>query len=188
MQRFPAPIPSASAFHGLAYDAAHGRSVLFGGQAWGSGVAETWEYGPVESASHEMFGAGCMGSAGVPTLRAGPDQRPWLGESFRIDVTNLPPSAAAVLLFGSSRSLWGSVRLPFGLDALGMTGCSLASSGEWLMPLQVSAGAVSLMIAIPNDPRLVGRSFFQQACVSDPAANRAGITTSNACEGKIGAK
>ncbi|HKQ47741.1 MAG TPA: kelch repeat-containing protein [Phycisphaerae bacterium] len=40
----PGPAPSARNYHAMAYDAARGRTVLFGGQNAGGNLADTWEW------------------------------------------------------------------------------------------------------------------------------------------------
>ena len=182
-QRTLAVSPPARSAHSLAYDSARGRVVLFGG--WDS---ETWEYGPLHLASYAPFGSGCPGSAGVPGLRAASGQLPWIAGSFRIDLTRLPTNAATSLSLGSSRTAWGPIPLPFPLDPLGMTGCTLFASLDLLLPVQNTGGAGSVTFAVPNSVTLVGGSLFSQAFVVDPPANAAGITASNAGEARIGAR
>lgn len=160
-ERFPKTRPPERVFHALAYDDARSAVVLFGGTALGGALLpDTWEYGPVHPASYATSDPGCAGSAGVPTLGAAADQRPWLGESFRVEITNLPPSTVALLHFGASKTTWGPLALPLRLDPLGAPGCRLAASGEWSLPLAVVGGAASLTMPVPDDPGLAGRSFY----------------------------
>jgi hypothetical protein len=105
-----------------------------------------------------------------------------MGTSLRIELTNLPTNAAAVLLLGSSRTAWGSVPLPFPLGGLGMTGCTLYASGEVILPVQISVN-----LAVPSSSTLLAGSFFNQGVVLDTPANAAGITASNAGQGTVGA-
>jgi hypothetical protein len=183
-QRTPVVQPPARTEHALAYDAARGRAVLFGGG--NVPLSDTWEYGPTHAASYQPFGNGCAGSAGVPRLEA--TRLPWLGDSVRIQLTQLPANTAALLSVGISRTAWGPVPLPLPLDALGMTGCTLYVSGNVILSVVIVAGAGSVTIGVPNDQSLLGASFFNEGFVLDPPANAAGITTSNAGEARIGAR
>jgi hypothetical protein len=148
---------------------------------------DTWLYGPLAPAGYAPFGAGCQGTAGVPALAA-VDQLPWLGESFTLSLTRLPPAAPVFVLLGSSNATWGTLRLPLPLDFLGMTGCSLLASGEFAFPIASSGGSANLALPIPNAPSLLGGSFFNQGVVADWAANAFGATVSNAARGIPGAK
>jgi len=187
MQRTPATGPTACAAHALAYDSARGRTVLFGGSG-GSQSSDTWEYAPVDPASHAAFGNGCPGSAGVPALAADTGRLPWIGETFTIRLTNIPSSATAFAFFGVSRTAWSPLALPFALDPIGMPGCTLFVSGEVDLPLSVSGNAGTVSVPIPNDSALLGGPFYNQAVVRDVAANVLGFTVSNACRAIMGAK
>lgn len=79
--------------------------------------------------------------------------------------------------------------LPFPLNSLGMTGCTLFVSGEFnALPIPSSGNLGTLTLSIPNNSALVGGSFYNQAFVVDLPANGAGITASNAGEARIGAR
>jgi hypothetical protein len=139
-------------------------------------------------ATHATFGAGCPGSAGVPALAAAAGGLPWIGETFHLQLTRLPPGGVAVLLLGSSRTAWGSLALPFDLSPLGMTGCTLLVSGDGLRSVQAGTGTATVPLPICDCPDLVGGTFFSQAIVVDPAANPFGATATNAGMGRIGAR
>ena len=124
----------------------------------------------------------------MPALAAASGQLPWIGSSFRIELTHLPAGAAALLLLGNSKTAWGLVPLPFPLNGLGMTGCTLYVCAEATVPVPNVGGTVSATLSVPNDPVLVANSFFNQGLVLDPPANAAGITATNAGEGTVGAK
>jgi hypothetical protein len=174
----------------MAFDAARGRCVVFGGSAGGfnTPLSDTWEYGPVHAAVYTPFGTGCAGSAGTPNLAAAAGQRPWLGESLTLECSQLPANAFAVLMLGSSRTSWGGIPLPIPLDFLGMAGCSLHVSGEFFFAVAASGGLARSTRSIPSDRSLLGGSLYYQALVSDPPANAFGATMSNAGQSTIGGK
>jgi len=188
IRRSPATSPSPRAGSGLAYDSARGRTVLYGGAGLNAGHGSTWEYGPVDPASYGPFGSGCAGSAGTPALAAAAGQLPWIGEGFTLELTNLPPSTAALVLTGDSRTSWGAIPLPLALGAVGMPGCSLYVSGTLVLPAAAAGGRGVLTLAIPGDQVLVGAPLYNQAFIADPSANPLGVTSSNAGEAKIGSK
>jgi hypothetical protein len=49
-------------------------------------------------------------------------------------------------------------------------------------------GTAQWMVSVPEDITLLGATFYNQGVVVDRAANAAGVTMSNAGEGRIGAK
>ena len=167
---------------------ARGRLLLFGGND-GSGYRfDTWEYAPLYPASFIRFGSGCAGSAGAPALAAASGNLPWLGGTFRLEVSRLPAAGLALLLPGGSGTAWGSIPLPLDLSSMGMPGCTLFVSGPLILPVLNTGGAGSVSFPVPGDPVLLAGSFYNQAFVADPPANAAGIIASNAGEGRIGAK
>lgn len=139
-------------------------------------------------ASYTAFGAGCPGTAGIPTLTAAANQLPRLGDSFPILVTNLPPGQPVAIGLGSSDRTWGALALPFPLDFLGMTGCVLYARADVTVPLANPSGTATWLLSIPDEPALVGAVFYNQAFVQDPAANAFGLTVSNGSAGTVGSR
>jgi hypothetical protein len=179
IRRFPAANP-ASYFCGAAYDVDREQVVFFDG--------ETWVYAASQPARFTAFGAGCSGSAGVPALAAAANQRPWSGERFVAELTNLPPGNSALLWLGFSKTSWASVQLPLDLGSAGMPGCSLLVAAQYHFPVFNLTGGGSTTLQIPDDAALVGAPFYLQGLVADRAANALGATSSNAAEGRIGGK
>lgn len=142
-------------------------------------------------ATFAAFGAGCNGSAGVPTLAAQAGSRPALGGSLALAVTNVPPAAAmAIGVLGLSTtanaSPLGSYALPFDLTPIGMTGCTQLVSDDATYLLPVVGGQAVWTLPIPNALELLLLPFHVQALVPDAAANAFGATTANAGSGVIG--
>lgn len=136
----------------------------------------------VPAGSYTPFGAGCSGSAGVPSLQAAPGSLPAYGQEFRASLGNLPPaSTGAAVVLGAARIA------PFDLRPLGMPGCVLEVGIDALFPVAPQGGAAQWQVVIPDDARLLGAGFYNQALVLDAAAgNRAGAVISNAAHGVIG--
>jgi hypothetical protein len=187
VQRFPLTSPPPRDLHALACDSARGKLVLFGGHgASVSGhLSDTWEYGPTDPASYVTFGSGCAGSAGTPALVA---SRPWSGETFTLDVTDLPATTVSLVLLGVSKTSWGPLPLPLPLDLVGMPGCVLFVSNDLAFVVPSAGGRATWSVPGPGGRDLIGGRFYNQAFVFDPVANPLGATSSNAGEGKFGAK
>lgn len=178
------PTPPARQACALAHDFVRGRTVLFGGLGTAF-LDDTWEYDPGTVARWTPFGSGCAGTSGVPTLRPIGASMPIVGTTFQLELLGIPGSAAAVAS-GFSNTQWTGGTLPFDLGALGMTGCTLQASPDFMFFAPVTSGRATLPWVLPNDPGLIGVNFFNQAFVLDPGINPTGATVSNAGTGTIG--
>ena len=186
-QRMPNGAAPARAYAASTYHLPTSRTVVFSGEPDVTRLlADTWEYFGTP-ASYATFGSGCAGSAGTPAL-TGLASGPWIGETFTLQVGQLPVGRPAALLFGTSNTVWNGTPLPFDLTPIGMPGCQLLVSADVTLPLTNNAGSATWSIALPSNPWLVGRQFVNQAFVSDPTANPLGFTTSNAGAAVIGAR
>lgn len=171
-------VPSA-VVPAMVFDQRRNRLVLPG---WNG---NTWTYGPVNSATHAVHGAGCPGSLGEPRLAVTePWTVPWLGTTMQVDVTNVP-QAIAILTTGLDDRLWGATSLPLDLSALGMPGCELRVAPE-VAALGFGVGTVGFSVAVPNQPVLLSLWFFQQAAVPDPGLNPLGLVMTNSAVATIG--
>jgi hypothetical protein len=175
-----APEPRAAA--AMSYDSARGVVVLFGGSGAG-GFADTWEFdlGPV--ASFTSFGAGCLGSRGVPAIGTQLGSLPRIGTTFSVQATNLPMVGPAFFILGFSSTSYGGSPLPLSLAPLGAPGCSLSVSADVLFPVANVLGIAQWSLTVPPIP---GGQFFVQAVAFDPPANALGLTTSNAGHAVLG--
>ena len=132
-----------------------------------------------ESPPWRSFGTGCIGSGGIPNLRA--TTAPVRGQAFALDVSGLPPAPGAyVMVLGFSDSvLPGAGALPLELAALGAPTCFVLCDLVFTEPRAHGGSADGYSIGLPNQPGLAGLVFFQQAYVLDAPANLLGLTTSN---------
>jgi hypothetical protein len=97
------------------------------------------------------------------------------------------PQHSAIVILGSSSNRWGLGPLPFGLSVIGMPGCSLRVSNDFVTGLSGSKHQATLAFAIPNFLSLVGAVLHVQALVPDPAAgNPLGAVMSDAMTMTIG--
>lgn len=141
----------------------------------------------VNSSTLRTFGSGCTGTNGAPTLDQATGSWPKLNTTLTLALTNLPTTPGGIFLgIGASNTVFGSLNLPFDLSIIGMTGCSLLASQEFVAGGVNTGGTGSSVIPIPNDAGLLGAFVYFQALVPDAGANGLGLTASNAIEITIG--
>jgi hypothetical protein len=129
------------------------------------------------AAGYMLFGTGCAGRAGAPSLRA--TRLSFIGHPFELEVGNLSASSGAVLLFGVTRN-------SMDLTSLGMPGCTLYASVDVAVALQIQGGAARFGVQVPRDAALMGGAFFNQALSLEPGANALGVIASGGGQGRIG--
>lgn len=154
--------------HNAAFLPSLGHVVKFGGfvAAPNTLSAETWEIGS------GVYGVGCNGSAGVPTLSA--TSAPRAGQGWTLTLANLNPA------FNLAFLVFGFTQLP-GIDLTGplnMPGCLAFTTPDIVLAVNGSGGAASW--TWPTVAAAVGGTFDVQALCLDPPANGFGFTISNA--------
>jgi hypothetical protein len=180
-----APSPAQRNWCPLAHDLLRGRTVLFGGSLGLSFLNDTWEYDPGVIARWTASGSGCAGTSGVPTLRPVGASVPIVGSTFVLELLGVPGSGAAISI-GFSDVQWNGNPLPWDLGTIGMTGCTLHVSPDFVSFAPVVAGRATLAWQLPNAPGLIGTRFFDQGFALDPGINPLGAIVSNAGAGIVG--
>jgi hypothetical protein len=133
---------------------------------------------------YSTFGPGCPGSLGVSQLTA--TALPRLGQTMRVDITNLP-QLVALLLVGLSNTVSSFGALPLDLTPFGMPGCHGRVSTEVTVFVVGNTSTATFQFPIPNNQALLGFRFHHQALVFDPlAGNAAGAVVSDAALATIG--
>lgn len=177
---FLAPIALAVLFH---YDPALGPLLLeiaVFGQPPGSYVLDATF---VCNSPEVLVGpAACAPAQGQPLRVESATQqvlwgRPWLARAL-----DAPPGALVVLGLGETDVMTSTgVPLPIPLDVIGATGCflSIDATSLWFQVAQQD-GTATFAFTVPNQPTLLGYWAFFQAGVFAPAANLAGLATSQA--------
>lgn len=144
-----------------------------------------WQDGsPV--AEYSLFGSGCAGTGGTPSLAAAAGSRPALGATFQVEVQNLPFGVAVMATGLSSSITTTGLPLPLDLSIIGMVGCTQYVDALVLDVIQNVGTTATWTWAIPNTASLFGFPFYNQAFSLDPAANSFGFTASNAGRGVLG--
>ena len=139
-------------------------------------------------ASFSVFGNGCPGSVGTPELAVAPGHLPLIGETFNILLSGMPTAIFNVPfgIFGFSETQWGGMRLPRNLSYLGFWNCTLFVSWDFSIALVNNGGVATWAIPVPNNPSLIGLSFYVQGVVIDFGVNPGNAIVTNAAEGVIG--
>jgi len=135
------------------------------------------------AASYTVFGAGCAGSAGIPSNTAVAPPR--IGQPITITFGNLPATNAAVAILGLSNTSSAYGPLPLNLAVFGAPGCWGRVSADATAFLFGSGVSASYFSAIPNQAQLIGVGYFTQALVLD-AVNPLGAIMSDAAAARIG--
>ncbi|GEM_PF-2809434 len=91
---------------------------------------------------------------------------------FRLFLHGGMPSSVAVAALGVSKTAFGSLKLPYDLSPLGLKGCSIYVSQDFLLPLPTNAsGSVEWVVKVPYDRNLAGGRFFAQWIGIDSRVN-----------------
>ncbi|MBK8098069.1 MAG: hypothetical protein IPK26_13240 [Planctomycetes bacterium] len=180
----PLSAPSARRHHTLTYDPIAQRVLLFGGfdttyrgDLWRSSYA----------AAQVAFGTGCGG----PALTLGPGLTPpVVGQMFTAPVTNVPSGTPVVWMsLGLRDDLVGPFMLPLPLDGFGLPGCWAyhdVAIGLMLPCASTGTSTAQFSMLVPSVASIAGTRVIAQAWVTEPAANAAGILTSNALRVVLG--
>ncbi len=136
--------------------------------------------------SFQTFGAGCKGSGGTPTLALDPSTKPFLGGKLKVEILHPPVWQYGWMILGASNSQAGPVPLPLDLGAVGMAGCKLYVSPDFLSLYFSNPVKNVWETRIPQNPVLLGSSFFLQYLSKDPGTNPRGLVLSNAAKVTLG--
>ncbi len=178
--------PTPRIYTAMAFDASRSKYVVFGGyNAYNSAghYGDTWEFDLGPSPSFTQYGAGCVGSRGIPHLQAQTNSVPRTGTTFSARVANLPWNAPTFLLFGLSNTTSAGLPLPFDLGIAGAPGCTLLASIDDIQAMTNVLGTAVWSLPVPT---LAGAQFYVQTVTFEPAANALGVVLSNGGEGMLG--
>jgi len=157
--------PSARRGAAMYHDAAANQLRLFAGGCGTSYTNDLWSLQLPVFARSEVYGTGCMGSAGMPTLAVEAPSTPVIGTTLTLRYSNVPGTFIPALgAYGFSRTSWSGIPLPVDLGVAGLPGCPLHQSAEVTATLAApnGTGVVLWPIPIPNQPALLGGEVFFQ--------------------------
>lgn len=166
-QALPVASPSNLSIVANFYDSWMGVGVSYLGA-----LAQTWTYTSPTPAGAIPYAPGCLGSAGVPSLRL--VQRPILGATYEVACDNLSAGSLSFLMLG-----WGMQNLPLtAITPLSAPGCALRTTTDYQFSL---VGTNTYTLAIPNDPSFLGAALNNQVVSGEFANNSLSlVTVSNA--------
>jgi hypothetical protein len=114
-----------------------------------------------------------------------PANRPVLGQTLQVGITNLPVSAAFMLMgFSNTTSVLGP--LPINLGVFGAPGCNVRVSNDAVAFLLGAGNTANWSLFVPNNPALACIVFYNQALSVDPGFNVLGAAASDAAVGVTG--
>ncbi|MCB9919297.1 MAG: hypothetical protein H6832_12920 [Planctomycetes bacterium] len=132
----------------------------------------------LDNGSLLYVGTGCKASNGKAPLLTF-DVPPALGGKTTATVDDVAPSLATLLFFGTSDQAYGAWKLPFALDGIGATGCTLRTDVLLIFGATASAsGSAQFQLVFPSDPKFSGVTVTAQGVVLDAKANAPGLVTS----------
>jgi len=138
----------------------------------------TPDIGAYELSGFAFYGLGCAGTGGlVPAI--GSTGTIAIGSTnFAVTLSQANASSVALLVAGSSRTVFNTVPLPFDIGG----GCSVLAAPELtFIAVTDPSGAASVTTGIPNNPLLSGATVFLQWGVLDSnSGSPLGATVSNA--------
>tara|TARA_R110002094_G_scaffold4460_2_gene13056 strand:+ start:1714 stop:2940 length:1227 start_codon:yes stop_codon:yes gene_type:complete len=153
--------------HAFAFLPTTAQAIKFGGfeSAPNNLSNQTWELGT------GIYGSGCAGSNGVPTLTATSAMQ--LGQNWTVDIDNLNPTFnLAYVVLGLTKSQ------AVDLSVINMPGCFAFTTPDLLLSVTGTAGQASWTWPAVAGP--IGAALYAQALCLDPTVNTFGFTTSNA--------
>lgn len=187
-------MPSQREGVGMALDPGSGRILVTHGRDQRCATnptffVESYWLDVAQAASFSNFGSGCAGANGTPNLAAAPNSLPRLGQTFILQLNNLPITGffvTAIPFLGFDNASSGGAPLPRDLGFLGMPGCNQLVDPFQTGFLFTPTGTANWPINVPNLPAFAGFQVHFQALVVDPPANQLGATVTNAGTATLG--
>ncbi len=181
-------IASARTDAQLVHDQASNTLRLFGGGCGSSSTSDFWSLTMPTFASAVAYGQPCVGSAGPLGLRVLPGSLPVIGQTFRMELTNVPGFAPCFGLLGFSNTTIAGAPLPLALEFLNMPGCLAYMSKDMNFPLSLQTN-VSLPtpwdLALPLDPVFLSLHIYLQGLTLEFGSARF-ATATNGIDARIG--
>jgi hypothetical protein len=181
-------IPSTRAGAQLVFDTVSNRMLLYGGGTDSSFNNDMWELSPPVFARAEPYGTPCIGSRGPLGLQVANYTLPVVGQTFQMEVTNIPVFAPAIGYYGFSNTLFNGVPLPLALDFVQFFGCFAYMSADRnvLLPAANNATGITVWnLPIPLDPAFLSMHVYFQALTLEFGGARRGTLT-NGIDARIG--
>lgn len=175
-------VPSSPGFTMAHYDQ-HAYSPNLGSESWFVDGTPTLG-GPNDGGAIYVAHYGCPQMVAPPQIGTGEnDNRPWIGETWRLDTSYLPVLPTW---------MWVGIGLqPFGsvpLDTFGIPGCFWSSATDLVFATPVQGYPWPVYVQVPALSLLIGYQLEVQALVAAPGANAAGVLPTRVIFGYPGSR
>jgi hypothetical protein len=130
-----------------------------------------------------------VGSRGPLGLEVVGTSLPIIGQTFRMQMTNVPVFSPCAGYLGFSNTLFNGVPLPFALDFLSMPGCMAYMSANHNFPLPPPNNVTNTTawdLAIPMDPVFLSLHIYMQGLALELFSANRFATVTNGIDARIG--
>lgn len=151
-------IPTTLTEMAAGHDPSRSKLTMFGG--FGTSFNnDTWQYTGDTNGQFTLYGAGCDIASGEIGLSG---TVPNINTTLTLTFDNLGTSVGMVVVLGLSDESFGAIPLPFDLGLIGLNGCDLLVSADFLDVALPVGGVATYDLPIPNNPTLVNEAVYAQ--------------------------
>jgi hypothetical protein len=181
-------VPSARTGSQLIHENGTNRMLLFAGGCGTSYTNDLWQLSLPTFARATSYGSPCIGSRGPLTLSAINNSAPVIGQTFQMEMSNVPTFSPCAGLLGLSNTELNGIPLPFDLAFLSMPGCNAYMSKDLnfqLPPPNNILNTTAWDLAIPLDSVFLGLHIYMQGLALEFGGSRF-ATVTNGVDARIG--
>ncbi len=181
-------VPSARTGSQLIHENGTNRMLLFAGGCGTSYTNDLWQLSLPTFARATSYGSPCIGSRGPLTLSVINDSLPIIGQTFQMEMSNVPTFSPCAGLLGFSNTELNGIPLPFDLAFLSMPGCNAYMSKDLNFPLPAPNNVLRTTawnLAIPLDPVFLSLHIYLQGLALEFGGTRF-ATVTNGIDARIG--
>ncbi len=182
-------VPSARTGSQLIHDNGTNRMLLFAGGCGTSYTNDLWQLSLPTFARATSYGSPCVGSRGPLTLSVINDSLPIIGQTFQMEMSNVPTFSPCAGLLGFSNTELNGVPLPFDLAFLSMPGCNAYMSKDLNFALPAPNNVLNTTawdLAIPLDPVFLSLHIYLQGLALELFGGGRFATVTNGVDARIG--
>jgi len=181
-------VPSARTGSQLIHDNSTNRMLLFAGGCGTSYTNDLWQLSLPTFARSNSYGTPCVGSRGPLTLSVLNNSLPVIGQTFQMEMSNVPVFSPCAGFLGFSNTLINGVPLPIALDFVSMPGCFAYQSATLNVPIGLPNNILNTAawdLAIPLDSVFLGLHVYMQGLALEFGGGRR-ATVTNGVDARIG--
>ena len=102
-----------------------------------------------------------------------------IGKTAYVTLYAYRNSVPCFMFLGTSKTAWGTIKLPFDLTPLGATGCKIFTRADVILTAtshpSYSSGSTYFCFFVPDNSSFIGAHLYTQGFVIDPKANPMGL-------------